>query len=123
MTPEELATIPDPLPGGGDAGGASMPSSAATEAAEPRSAPPSGEASTAPAWRVQILATPDRDLAERVAAQAADRLGTISRVDLEGSLYKVRLGGFATEGEAQGLRERAIEMGYPGAFRVKNSNP
>jgi cell division septation protein DedD len=72
---------------------------------------------------VQVLATPERALADRVAAEAAERLGSIARVEKEGSLYKVRLGAFATEAEAQGLRDRAVEMGYPGAFRVKNGAP
>jgi hypothetical protein len=66
-----------------------------------------------------VLATPDRVLADRVASQAEGRLGTTARVEFEGSLYKVRLGRFVSEGEAEGLRDRAIEMGYTGAFRVK----
>ena len=139
ITPEELASIPEPTP--------SAPRSAAS--AQPASKPPgvaseplsSGEEATnapaptaAPAatpepvpaaiggpwiWRVQILATPDRALAERVAREAAERLGTTSRVDAEPPLHKVRLGGFASEADAQILKARAVEMGYPGAFRIK----
>ena len=70
-------------------------------------------------WRVQIVATPDRALAERVAREAADQLGTTSRIDSEPPLFKVRLGAFGSEADAQVLKGRAVEMGYPGAFRVK----
>ena len=70
-------------------------------------------------WRVQILATPDLALAKRVAGEAAERLGTTSRVDSEPPMHKVRLGGFGSEADAQILKSRAVEMGYPGAFRVK----
>jgi len=68
---------------------------------------------------VQVLATPDRALAERVAREAAEKLGTTSRVDAEPPLHKVRLGAFGSEADAQILKERAVEMGYPGAFRIK----
>lgn len=72
---------------------------------------------------VQILATPDRALAARVGREASDRLGTTFRVDAEGELSKVRLGAFRSEADAQILRSRAVEMGYPGAFRVKIRRP
>lgn len=143
ITPEELASIPEP-PGvsprrdGGTHSPAppavspppsagSPPPNAAPEASEPRSTGPSGrepsQAPPAPAgpwvWRVQVLATPDRALADRVAREAADRLGTVARVDSEPPLHKVRLGAFMSEADAQVLKQRAVEMGYPGAFRIK----
>mgnify|MGYP003576068752 CR=1 FL=1 len=147
ITPEELASIPEPVPA--PARATTTPSKApATRAPEARiepTEPPSGgnEAPTSrspesklplPAtpnpsplrepvgpwvWRVQILATPDRGLAERVAREAAERLGTTSRIDSEPPLHKVPLGGLASEADAQVLKARAVEMGYPGAFRVK----
>lgn len=129
ITPEELASIPDPVPAGNDSSPPPVaPAKAPAGALEPRSAPPESIAPGPPAiaappgeftWRVQILATPDRALAARVAAEAAERLGTTSMIVVESGLSKVRLGGFATEGEAQILKGRAVEMGYPGAFRVK----
>jgi hypothetical protein len=145
ITPEELARIPEPLPRGVSPPSAAVPRTASSSkgdsvatsgapgkapagALEPRSQSPGGDA-TAPlakatptgewTWRVQILATPDRVLAGRVAGEAAERLGTTFRIDLESGLYKVRLGGFPGEADAQVLRQRAAEMGYPGAFRVK----
>lgn len=111
ITPAELATIPEPV---------ETPSRAAPEPLQTRSATPSPTIPGTSVWRVQVLATPERALADRVAVEAAERLGSTARVEREGSLYKVRLGAFATEAEAAGLRERAVEMGYPGAFRVKN---
>ncbi len=150
ITPEELASIPEPVPtaAGPSATPAKPAPKAAAEAPEPRSqgvavgsspGPPStptsplepdtnstsrAEPATPVAggpwiWRVQILATAEKALAERVAREAAERLGTISRVDRETPLYKVRLGGFGSEADAQILKARAVEMGYPGAFRVK----
>jgi SPOR domain len=129
ITPQELASIPEPL---GDSVQPSIaPGKAPAEASEPRSqAPEAAKAAEPPplpkpappgefTWRVQILATPDRAYAERVAKEAVERLGTTSRIDQESGLYKVRLGGFAGEGDAQVLRQRALESGYPGAFRIK----
>jgi hypothetical protein len=70
-----------------------------------------------------VFATPDRALADRVSKEAAARLGTSGVIEREASLYKVRLGGFASEAEAQGLRDRAVRGGYPGAFRVWSAAP
>lgn len=148
ITPEELASIPEPVPAATRAAAAAPVTpvpKASAEVVEPRSAggegfpaPATASSPSAPApssspapeptppavggpwiWRVQILATPDRALAERVAREAEERLGTTSRVDSEPPLHKVRLGGFGSEGDAQILKQRAVEMGYPGAFRVK----
>jgi len=133
ITPEELASIPEPL--GDSVEPSSQPPKAPAEASEPRSQAPEAAKSAEPVppskpavpgeftWRVQILATPDRALAERVAREAGERLGTTSRIDQESDLYKVRLGAFAGEGEAQILRQRALESGYPGAFRIKMRTP
>jgi hypothetical protein len=68
---------------------------------------------------VQIFASPDLGLADRQAKQASARLGVPSSIEFEAPLYKVRLGEFASEEEAQALRERAVREGYPGAFRVR----
>lgn len=132
ITPEELASIPEPVPAASRAAAVSAkPAPKAPDAAaEPRSSggeawPPIEPAPAPPVaggpwvWRVQILATPERVLAERVAREAVERLGTVSRIDSEPPLFKVRLGGFASEADAQILKARAVEMGYPGAFRVK----
>jgi cell division septation protein DedD len=126
ITPEELATLPDPVPRG------SAAQEPAPNAPEPSSGTlppgsgsrPSGGDSAAPApseglWSVQIHASESRAEAERLGRAAARRLGAELFIQREGSLYKVRLGAFATEAEAQGLRDRAIRAGYPGAFRTR----
>ena len=70
-------------------------------------------------WRVQVFASADRAEAERAGANATSRLGEPHVIVLEGGLYKVRLGAMTTEAEAQALRERAIQNGFPGAFRIR----
>jgi len=120
ITPEELATIPDPVPG------AVAPPEAPSEGTEAPGrgvgTPDPDSRSTAPSeavWRVQIFASEDLPEAERVARRAAALLGTSAAVHFDRPLYKVRLGAFATEDEAQSLRERAVRAGYPGAFRIR----
>jgi hypothetical protein len=58
-----------------------------------------------------------------VARTAAERLGVPARVDHEPPLYKVRLGRFPGEAEAQALRAQAVRAGYSGAFRVRAGAP
>jgi hypothetical protein len=70
-------------------------------------------------WRVQIFASEDLQLAGRKGKEAAERLQVRAHLEFEAPYYKVRLGDFATEEEAQALREQAIRAGYPGAFRTR----
>ena len=128
ITPEELATIPEPLPASAIASKALEDQPMKTVPQTPSEAP-SGALQTqgtapepapgAPAWRVQIFASDQREEAERVSREAAAALGAPGTVERDGALFKVRLGRFATEVEAQALRERAIRAGYPGAFRIR----
>ncbi|HKW50814.1 MAG TPA: SPOR domain-containing protein, partial [Candidatus Eisenbacteria bacterium] len=69
-------------------------------------------------WRVQLFASPDLAQADRIAKEASLRFGEPSVIEFEDSLYKVRLGAFPTEALAQSLRERAVQGGFPGAFRM-----
>ena len=137
MTPEELATIPDPVPEAPTA--ADSAPALGTEGRAHDVPPPAdhsakspGEALEGPSgartagssvWRVQIFASPDLQLADRQAKQASARFGVPASIEFEASLYKVRLGEFASEEEAQALRERAVREGYPGAFRVRQLEP
>jgi rare lipoprotein A len=131
ITPEELASIPEPFP-------ATPPALKAAEDQPMKSGPqapseaPSGASQTQGAaipepdsggyvWRVQIFASDQREEAERVSREAVEALDATASVDRDGALYKVRLGRFATEAEAQALRERAIRAGYPGAFRIRTA--
>lgn len=147
MTPEELATIPEPVPPardvptsspvppasaaagdagtavGGDSvgGGGEAPPAADLSADGPGGGLDGNSAREGTAggiWRVQVFASPERAQANRVSKEAATRLGASAVVELEGGLYKVRLGAFASESDAQPLRDRAVREGYPGAFRV-----
>jgi hypothetical protein len=147
MSPEELASIPDPVPGAAapagtaaaDAG-ASRPAGAASGGAaettgagggtEPQTgadssldAPGGGSGGQSPpgVWRVQVFASNERAQADRVAREASEQLGAAYVIQREGALYKVRLGAFAREVDAQSLRERALRAGFPGAFRVRTS--
>ena len=132
ITPEELASIPEPLPASSTALKAAQDQPMDSVAPAP-SETPSGASQTqataaaeppapgAAVWRVQIFASDRREEADRVGREAGQALAVVVSVDRDGSLYKVRLGRFATEAEAQTLRERAIRAGYPGAFRIKTT--
>ncbi len=141
ITSEELASIPEPVPSSQDvrpssrasrrqANGAPVETSSAAEGQAPdgaeyslRSAPSGGQTPRdgAPGWvwRVQVFASEDLRLADRKAKEATERLQIRAHIEFETPYYKVRLGDFATEVEAQTLRERAIQAGYLGAFRTR----
>ena len=132
ITPEELASIPDPVPGGATpepieqaplAPGAQAPAPAAAAPtapapSTPAPAPAPDAASAAGVWRVQVFASPDRAQADRVGHEASERLGAPYALVQDGTLVKVRLGSFEREEDAQALKERAVKSGYAGAFRV-----
>ena len=131
ITPEQLASIPEPLPGSSPAlkaiGDRPMESGAPAPSEGPSGAAGTAGATDAEApsgpwvWKVQVFASDRREEAERVSREAAQALSTAASVDRDGAIYKVRLGRFGTEGEAQALRERAIAAGYPGAFRIRTA--
>jgi hypothetical protein len=51
-------------------------------------------------FRVQVFASADRDVAENASRAAQERLGLPSYLDLDGGVYKVRVGDFVTRAEA-----------------------
>ena len=138
ITPEELASIPEPVPGRssepvaqatgqatpGEAGPEPSPGGSKVTAPEPApdassaTGPAGGAGSPSGVWRVQVFASPDRAQADRIGREASERLGAPYVLEREGDLVKVRLGSFAREEDAQALRERAVRNGYSGAFRV-----
>jgi hypothetical protein len=101
-----------------------------TEAATPpdtvrRSAP---QDTLIDGFRVQVFATADREIAENAARVATDRLGLQSYVDLDGGVYKVRAGDFATRPEAdQALasirRQYADAWVVPSKIRTPRPGP
>lgn len=123
ITPEELAAISEPVPGSQSAPGGI---GTGTPPGGPDGSPQaestrleSVRRQSASLWRVQIFVTQDRDIADRMAREAAERLQIKAHVQFESPNYKVRLGDYPSEGEAQLLRDRALYSGYPGAFRVR----
>ena len=74
---------------------------------------------TIPGFRVQVFASTSRGNAERVFSEARGLLGEKAYLEVVPPLYKVRMGNFLTQQEAQLLKERAIEKGYKSAFVVE----
>jgi hypothetical protein len=74
--------------------------------APPDTAQPSPVPSNPPAdalvagFRVQVLASADRDIAQSAARGAQERTGLPSYVDLESGMYKVRVGDFTARADA-----------------------
>ncbi len=123
ITSEELSTIPEPVPGAPRSGEGARPRSSlprAQAASQRDSMAIEGPVRTQGAlWRVQIFATQDRDLADRMAMEAGDLLKVPAYVANEPPHYKVRLGDYGSEEDARPLREKAVRLGFPGAFRVR----
>jgi hypothetical protein len=84
----------------------------------PDTAPaPVATATLVDGFRVQVLASADRDVAENASREARERLGLPSYVDMDGGVYKVRVGDFVTRPDADralaGVRKQ-----YPDAWVV-----
>lgn len=69
-------------------------------------------------YRVQVLATSSKTMAQKHAARLRPRFDDKVYVDYEGLLYKVRIGDCATQQEAEELRRRALDLGQEGAFVI-----
>ena len=126
ITPEELSTLPEPVPAK-DAGGRGVGPGAPLPVAQtaPRAgsrAPQGGVEVYGQVWRVQIFATQDRELADRMAGEAGALLQAAVYVSHEAPLYKVRVGDYRSEQEAAPLRDKAVRSGFPGAFRIRCSH-
>ena len=74
-------------------------------------------------WRVQIAASAERAKAERYLEAGRSQLPAPLQIENERGLFKVRsrdcLGGSA----ADGLRRRALDAGFDGAFRFRGRRP
>jgi len=68
-------------------------------------------------WRVQVLAPPERDRADRMAQAAQSQLGVPFVVEHESGLYKVRTRDCLSSAAATALRNRAVADGFDGSFR------
>lgn len=81
--------------------------------------PREGVEGLATGWRVQVLATPDRAIAERYAG-GLDPLvgGEPVYVEWVQPWWKVRVGDFVSREAAERLRERLAAQGIPEAWTV-----
>ncbi len=75
-----------------------------TDAAAPPDTAPKAPAAPADTlvdgFRVQVFAGADREIAENASRGAEERLKLPSYVDLDGGMYKVRVGNFTTRAQA-----------------------
>jgi hypothetical protein len=70
-------------------------------------------------WRVQVLAPPERERADRMAEAARSQLLIPFVIEREGGLFKVRSRDCMSAGAASDLRRRAEQSGFAGAFRFQ----
>lgn len=84
--------------------------------------PRAGGEALATGWRVQVLATPDRAIAERYAGGLAPLLGGEPiYVEWVQPWWKVRVGDFGSREPAERLRERLVARGIPEAWTVRTT--
>ncbi len=74
--------------------------------------------STADGFRIQVFATADRDVAQGAAGVASERLGLPAYTDLEGGVYKVRVGDYVDRGVAEEALATVRSHYYPDAWIV-----
>ena len=94
-----------------------------SEADAPRDTTPPAAAhtaadSTADGFRIQIFASADRDVAESARSAAAGRLNLPAYLDLDGGVYKVRVGDYATRDAASAALPSVRGQYYPDAWVV-----
>ena len=91
--------------------------------APPPTPGPGAPAVTDTCWRVQIAASAERKKSERYLEAGRSQLLVSLVIEPEKGLFKVRtrdcLGGQA----ADGLRRRALDAGFDGAFRFRGRRP
>lgn len=69
-------------------------------------------------FRIQVFASADRDVAQNARAVAAERLGMPAYLDLEGGVYKVRVGDFARREDAAAALATVRSQNYIDAWIV-----
>jgi hypothetical protein len=74
--------------------------------------------SLADGFRIQVFATADREIAENARAAAAERLGVPAYLDLEGGVYKVRVGDYVVRPDADRALSTVRGHYYPDAWVV-----
>jgi hypothetical protein len=80
--------------------------------------PPTSAAAVVDGFRIQVFASADRDVAQNARAVAAERLGLPAYLDLEGGVYKVRVGDFSNRDAANAALATVRGQHYPDAWVV-----
>jgi hypothetical protein len=97
------------------------------EAQAPRDTVPASPSAAAPVpvdgFRIQVFASADRDVAENARVVAAERLGMPAYLDLDGGVYKVRVGDFPTREEANRTLPAVRSRAYADAWIVPAKVP
>ncbi|HEU4928256.1 MAG TPA: SPOR domain-containing protein [Candidatus Krumholzibacteria bacterium] len=115
LKPDDAANEPDVQEMGVSSGaGVEVTDAEAPPVTAPEAAP---ESALIDGFRVQVFATGDRDIAANAAREVQERLGIPTYVDLDGGMYKVRAGDFATRAEADQALP-SIRKDYPDAWVV-----
>lgn len=73
----------------------------------------------APGYRVQIFASNTNEGANNVASEARFKFTERVYVEYVAPYYKVRVGDYKNRSDAEILREKAKNLGYPDAFIVQ----
>lgn len=81
------------------------------------------ERSSSGGYRVQVLATTDRDAAERLRREIEARLGEPVTVVYQAPHYKVRVGDCPTNESCRDLQSRLRQSGYDAVWIVSDSTP
>jgi hypothetical protein len=69
-------------------------------------------------FRIQVFASSDRDVAKNARDVAQERLGVPAYLDLEGGVYKVRVGDFIQRDDAATVLSTVRSRYYPDAWIV-----
>lgn len=101
--------------------GTSIPDTVAVVSFPPDSGAVGGEHGTVDVsgWRVQLSAYTVLEAAEKAVEEARRRFDVPVYNEFEAPFYKIRIGDFRTEAEADKLVRRARRKGYTDAFKVR----
>jgi cell division septation protein DedD len=109
---------------GGASGASSDRAAASSSAASGTDTEPAGNAESGRKWSVQISAAPSKDTADNLLQQLKTNghEGYIVQAEVKGqTYYRVRVGHFAAQGEADSLRQLlARDEGFRDAFLARD---
>lgn len=85
----------------------------------PPANPTTPTGTTVPGYRVQLFASATNDGANKIASEARFKFTEQVYVEYEAPYYKVRVGDYKNRSDAEILREKAKNLGYPDAWIVQ----